>query len=171
VNESSLIERKERYYAVALRQDELTPVDEQFTLTTRLEYIEESLWDGTNEDLDDLKVITLRPAKLIVPSLLGPHYRIHDLRIDDASQMVHPGAGIPALAFSEMAQGTAMALDDCKLQLSLVVSRVAVPGPNWFVRKIRKWLWLDNAPYEARPFMATMLCNVLYEQKKARHAS
>jgi hypothetical protein len=117
------------------------PVGERFTVTAHIE--------------ERFAKLGVRPYRLIIPSMLAFHYRVHDIRIDDISQLSAP---IPAAVFSETGLGTSVDFAVSKETISLIVDRVKNKKPNWCILAVRRLLWISNDQFEAGTFYAVMLC-------------
>jgi len=97
-----------------------------------------------------------RARQLIVNG--GRYFMIHDFKIGKDSQFAHPGA-IPAAVFGPETLGGSLEVQDLlpDLLATLFVEHVKVKRPNWLVRVIRKWLWLEDDWAAFHTFSAVLL--------------
>lgn len=103
-----------------------------------------------------IEVIVARPFvgdRLIVPSVIGEFFVIVNLVIQGQSQLVAEG-GIPAIAFSEHAYGSAIRLDRCPEGQTISLSYKGLPIG---IRR-RIWNFLREFLVHRRGFFAALRC-------------
>jgi hypothetical protein len=98
-----------------------------------------------------------RPKKLIIHG--SRYFMVHDFSIGKDSQFAVAGCSIPAAVFSPEAVGAELGLRDLLPEetVTLVVEHIKVDRPNWLVRIIRKWLWLEDDWATSHTFSAALL--------------